>query len=383
VGNWETSYSTDTITIITTTINTSGLVSLHPATIHYVEGGVAKTATTYGTWSGTPDSGSILSIDNPISVSATERYHSGDTSSWAVTGTATHSLTYYHQWKPTISVATAGTGHADLNATNYTTLTYYQYGSSKAFNVFDAQSFSDWVDIGSTASLANPSSGSTSTHRWHSAVASWVIDDASTRSATYWEQFKPTITTVGLSASHPASIGITQYGGESNPTAYATWSDWIDIGATMSISNRVVVSDTERYHSLDTTSWEANSAITPTVNYTHQFLADIAISGLSPSYPTTITVVQHGVTNNPTTSGAWSDWADADSSLSLESAVSGGWFGEKWKTGDTTSWVMDSSLSTTVSYHRDYTAYIIIIGVVAVVILLLTFLVVRRRRRAA
>ena len=259
------------------TIETSNLVSSYPATISYVEAGVPQTDTTYGTWSGKPDYNTHLSISNPVSASATERYHTPDTTSWTVPTWATYSVAYYHQWKPTISVATAST---PLDATNYVTLTYTRDGSSGTFNVFDAQSYNDWIDDGSTASLSNPSSGSTSTHRWYSSgTTSWTINDASARSATYYDQFLVTIATTGLSPAHPATITFVQYGTTNNPTTSATWSDWADAGSTLSIENSVEGGWFD-WSTGDTTSWTVDSAISATVNYQRSYLMLYIIAGV-------------------------------------------------------------------------------------------------------
>ncbi|MCX6000680.1 MAG: hypothetical protein NTU41_14160, partial [Chloroflexi bacterium] len=223
-------------------LNTSGLVSSYPITIHYQQGGVAKTDTTYGAWSSSVDYGSTLSIDNTVAVSSTERYSTTDTTSWTVTELATYSVTYYHQFKPAISAVTAGTGHADLSAGDYATLTYYRFGSAGTFNVFDAQSFSDWVDAGSTASLSNTSSASISAHRWYaSGTTSWIVTDASSRSATYWEQFKPAISVVttgtghtDLSAGDYATLTYYRFGsaGTFNVFDAQSFRDWVDAGST-------------------------------------------------------------------------------------------------------------------------------------------------------
>jgi hypothetical protein len=99
---------------------------------------------------------------------------------------------------------------------------------------------------------------------------------------------------------------------------------------------------------LDETSWTVNSPVASVVDYFHQFLAIISIKGLELSYPATITFVQYGITESTTTSAIWSDWVDADSTLSIDSSVGNG----KWSTKDTTSWTVNSSISATVNYQQ-------------------------------
>jgi hypothetical protein len=259
------------------TINTSGLVSAHPATIHYVEGGIAKTATTYSTWSGTPDYGSISSIENPVEVPPIEQYYTSDTTSWTVTEPKAYSVTYHHQFKPTISVTTIGTS---LTSTNHATLSYYYNGSPATWQLYDGHSFNIWVDAGSTATLSNISSGSTSTHRWYCpGTTSWVIDDAGVRTATYWEQFSVIIATKGLNSAHPATIIVMQHGAINNPTTYATWSDWTDAGSALSISNRMEGGWIGDWSTDDTTSWTVDSTISAAVGYHRSYVGLYALVG--------------------------------------------------------------------------------------------------------
>ncbi len=361
-------------------ITPTGLNPSHPATINVVQCGTINHPTTYALWSGWADSGSTLGIDSIVTVSLTERYHTSDTPSWTVTEPATHSVTYYQQFKPTICVTAIG---ANLTSTNYATLSYYCNGSPTTFELYDAQSFNDWIDIGSTANLSNPSSASISTHRWYTETTSWIINNASSRSATYWEQYKATVVVTGLSSSHPATLTVEQNGLIDNPTTYSSWSDWTDIGSTLTISNPVTVSSTERCYSSDTISWVANSALMQTINYLHQFKVTIATTGLDPSHPATITFMQYGAINDSTTSTTWNDWVDSGSTLSISSSVEGDWTGD-WSTGDAISWTVNSAISAIDNYHRSHTGIYILVGAIVggiIVIGVIIFMVRRRKAR--
>jgi hypothetical protein len=552
----------------TTTVGTSGLVASYPATVHYVQAGVSKTATTYGTWSEGVDYGSTVSIDNAVAVSSTERYSTNAATSWLVTETATHSVPYYRQIKPTVAAVAAGTGHTDLNSTNFATLTYYRFGSAGTLNMFDAQSFNDWIDAGSTASLSNSSSASTLTHRWycrettswtvndagsHSVTywdqfkpaisvvtdgsvhtdldstnsatltcsrfgaaatssvfdglsfndwvdtgstaalsvtssaststhrwyapgtISWVVTDAGARSATYWEQSKPTISVVtagtghtdldaancatltyyrygaagtsnvfdaqsfidwvdvgstasvsnassaststhrwyssettswvvndvgswsatyreqfkatlaltGLASSHPVAVSVVQDGTTHSSDVSDSWSDWADVGSALRVSSLVTLSPEERYVTYDKTSWTASSVMQAEVKYTRQFLATIAITGLSQSHPTTVVFVQDRVTKDLPVTHTWSDWVDADSYLSIDRSVEGGWVGD-WSTRDQIGWTASHSVSPTVHYQRSHVGVYILVGALlagAMMISVGMFFLLRIRRK--
>jgi hypothetical protein len=333
---------------VETTISTSGLVSSHPATIHYWEGGIAKTATTYGTWTGTPDYGSILSIENPVTVSATEQYHTTNVTSWTVTESATYSVTYHHQFKPVIFATTIG---ASLTSTNYATLSYSCDDLLATFDLWDGHSFDDWIDAGSTATLSNTSSASNETYRWFTETASWVINDASARTANYWEQFKPVISVIGLTETNYATLNYYYHGLPVTFELYDghSFNDWVDAGSTATLSNPSSdANETHRWYCPGITSWVIDDASARAATYWEQFKVTITTTGLNPSHPATITFTQYGGINNSTTSASWGDWADAGSALSISSSVDSG----EWSTTDTTSWTVDSPISVTVNYQH-------------------------------
>ena len=366
----------------TMSLETSGLPSSSPATIRYWQGGALQTDTTCENWTATVDDGSVVSIDSTVAVSSTERYSTAADTVWNATSSATYAVPYYHQYKPEISVAAAGPAHSDLDNSNYVTLTYVQHGSVGTFSASDTQRFNDWLDSGSAASLDQLSSASTSLHRWHaSGATSWIIDSADSRSATYTEQFKATLTLSGLVPSCPAIISAEQDGATSTGTAYDGWSDWADIGSRLSVSSSVEVSSKERSRARDETSWTVGSALESGVRYGRQFLVSVKINGLDEAHPAVLTFVQDGSTTSVGVSGEWSDWVDSRSVLTVDKSVDGGWMGD-WSAGDTTDWTVASSMSVSVSYGRGHTGLYILLGALAAgaVIVVVGALVLLHRR---
>jgi hypothetical protein len=359
---------------VTVTVEASGLVSSYPATIHYVQAGVPKTATTDGIWSDNVDSNSTISIDNAVTVSSTERYGTNAATSWAATETATYTVPYYHQFKPAISMVTAGTGHSDLNSTNFATLTYYRFGAAGTFNVFDAQSFSDWVDMGSTASLSNPSSGSTAAHRWYaSGTTSWTVNDASSRSATYWDQFKPAISMVtagtghtDLDSTNSAVLTYRRFGtaGTSSVFDGQSFNDWLDIGSTASLSNPSSAStSTHRWYSSETTSWVVNDATSRSATYWDQFkLAISTVSAgtghtdLDSSNSAVLTYRRFGAagTSSVFDAQSFNDWVDTGSTASLSNPSSASTSTHRWYSLETTSWVVNDDGSRSATYWDQF-----------------------------
>jgi hypothetical protein len=80
------------------TLNTPGLPSASNV-VHYTQNSVSKTGSIVSsTFSDYADTGTTLSIDNPISVSSTERYYTTDTTSFTITSSATFTVNYAHQY---------------------------------------------------------------------------------------------------------------------------------------------------------------------------------------------------------------------------------------------------------------------------------------------
>jgi parallel beta-helix repeat protein len=339
-------------------VSLDGTDMVHGVTAYHTEGGFSLTDIgTFGSWNDWCDEGSSLSFDADTSGSTTtERWHtytdfgvppwSGVTSAFAET------VTYYHQFK--VTIATNG-----LIPSYPATITVVQ-GSTPSNPTTDAL-WSDWADADSGLSITDVIAAS-STERFSTIDAtSWIVNSASTWTVDYFHQYEATITAIGLVSAHPATITLVQYGSTGNPTTQAAWSDWADDSSTLSIVDTVLVSGTERYSTIDTTSWTVNSAITSTVDYYHQFKANLTVTGLIPTHTATITAVQGGTAISPTTYTTWSDWADAGSTLSTDETLTVS-ARERYHTVDTVSWTVDSALHVTVNYTHQYMPMITLIG---------------------
>jgi len=217
---------------------------------------------------------------------ATCRWYAPSNPSYTITNPATYNPTIWNQYKPLISAAVGGSGQ-DLDSTNYAELTYYRFGSAGTFNVFEGNEYNDWVDAGSTASLSNPSQESTPNHRWFSSgPVSWTINDASTRIATYYEQFKPeiSVTTANTPKLNSTNYVTVSYIQNDNPKTYDIWdgapfSDWCDIGSTATLSHPSSgSSSTERWDTEDPTSWTIDATHIIQVTFYHQYHLTVSSS---------------------------------------------------------------------------------------------------------
>ena len=95
-----------------------------------------------------------------------------------------------------------------------------------------------------------------------------------------------------------------------------------------------------------------NSSVTITANYLTQHFATIETHGLISTYPVSVNFTQLGVLKTSSTSGSWSDWCDSGSVLTIDSYIAV--VEARWVAYDTTSWTINSALTTTVNYVLHY-----------------------------
>ncbi|MCW4045656.1 MAG: S8 family serine peptidase [Candidatus Bathyarchaeota archaeon] len=90
--------SSEGLGAVNVTLNTPGLPNASNV-VHYVQNGVAKTGNIVaGTFSDYADTGTTLTIDNPIYVSDTQRYWTTDASSFTVQSSVTFTVNYKTQY---------------------------------------------------------------------------------------------------------------------------------------------------------------------------------------------------------------------------------------------------------------------------------------------
>jgi len=214
----------------------------------------------------------------------THRWYAPTNPSYKITNTTTYNPTIWDQYKPRISADVGGSGH-ELNSTNYVELTFYRFGLVGTFNFFGGNDYNNWVDAGSSASLSNPSQQSTPTHRWFSSgLLSWTINDASTRIATYYEQFKPEISVITANTPKLNSTNYVTvfYIQNDEPKTYnicdgIPFSDWCDIWSEAHLSHPSSgSSSTERWDTDDETSWKIDAAHIIQVTFHHQYYLTVS-----------------------------------------------------------------------------------------------------------
>ena len=290
-----------------------------------------------------------------IIVSGTERYHTIDTASWPVESALSVLVNYYHQYKPSVTLVGVNLTH--------NVITYHQKDGSVHNDPGTFGLWSDWCDEGISLSFDIEASGSSITERWHTyedfMVMPWSsVSTAFSVTVVYSHQFNVSITTTGLVSSYPATITATQAGNPIDPTTYTSWNDWVDADSTLSIDETITVSSTERYHTVDIASWVVDSAITPTVDYHHQYKPTITLVGTDGSHTVGAVHTKDGAPHDDTEIYAsWSDWADEGYELTFDEHASGY---PRRSTTDTRSWIVDSAFTATIIYvATEYITYTI------------------------
>ena len=331
------------------TIETVGLPATAKATVSYKFCGTSATDSLV--WDGNDfyewcDAGKTVSISNPVIVTAwQERYCSLDTTSWTVSSAFTATVNYdYHQFYVTCSVTTAGVGHQDLTASNHVTVSYTKFGVAENEDIYDGHDLSDWMDDLSWYWFENPSSGSTATHRWYTPQpTSYFVTSSTTTSLTYYEQIKMTISSSG-------GLLTSIYHGTTNYLRFAIpmtgsywdgspWSDWCDIGSTLTASQIVLGPPNERYHTPSIVSWTVTASANYNLPYHKEYKVTIKAEGLPDTLSTTVTIGTADPSPSDSVAGGdindyvltldsssippftWTNWVHADTDMTALSLI--------------------------------------------------------------
>ena len=249
------------------------------------------------------------SITNPLSgSSSTERWYTPTATSGTVSGSVTLSFTYYNQYAITASftIADGGTGYSAP------VLSGTQFGSAYSVTLSSTQSQVVWLDAGTSWSITNPLSGSSSTERWYTpASTSGTVSGAFTLNPTYYNQYYLTFqlsfanSVSGLTLSSP-TVSATQFGSAYTVTVPTTGSVsvWLDATTTWTLNTLIIYQNAAGTQRVATTSQSASVTASTTVTFTYynQFLVNV--QGLNTQY--TVFGVQYSATASLT-----NQWVDA------------------------------------------------------------------------
>jgi len=335
---------------ITLTGTTSSLTT--SITVRTLDGSSNTPSGLYTSWTDWCDDSTTLTFSdvNTGGGSGTERLHTISTRSWTVTSALTATITYVHQWSPTITLS--GTTSSLTVSITVRTL---DGSSATASGLYT--SWSNWCDDSTTLTFSTTNTGGgSSTERLHIvSTVSWSVTSAFSATITYIHQWKPTITLTGTTSSLTVSITVRTLDGSSNTPSglYTSWTDWCDDSTTLtfSTSNTGGGSSTERIHTTGTVSWSITSALSQTITYIHQWKPSITLGGTLSEDTVDITArTLDG--SSATASGlytSWNDWCDDSTTLTFSATSTSG---KQCRSTTARSWTVSSAFSATPIWDR-------------------------------
>jgi len=259
-----------------------------PPTFNYVQNYVSKTYTL----TATP---TVISVDVGSSWSVTPNPLSGSTSSerWysnqALSGTASATTIvfgFYHQYLQTLSYAVSG-GGSGYSAPIFTA---NSFGSSLGQTLTTTPT-GYWFDAGSSWSVTNPLTGSTSSEQWWtSQTTSGTISSAQTLAFSYQHQYQVTFTSSGIGSDSSGTI--VTVNSNAKTQSQLPYTAWFDAGSlSYSFSSPVSTSDSNKRYAWTSTSgmsqtlqsntFTLGSTGTITGTYNTQWQVTVTSSGIS------------------------------------------------------------------------------------------------------
>jgi hypothetical protein len=231
----------------------------------------------------------------------------------------TYTATFKKEWSISFSYSVSGGGSPTAPSLSYT-----RNGVAQSPVALTGTSTSYWVDDGTTWSVTNPLSPSTSTERWSTNQAMSATASASTTiSLTYFHQYKPQLSFGVVGGGAPAAPTLTanSYGSSATPQTLTTTptasATWYDAGATWTATNPLGGSS-ERWYAATSSGTISASAIA--VSYQHQYSLTMIISPSS------------GGTTTPTgsVSPGTSTWENATATPTIIATASSGYAFSSW-----------------------------------------------------
>ncbi|TLZ52133.1 MAG: VWA domain-containing protein, partial [Methanobacteriota archaeon] len=181
-----------------------------------------------------------------------------------------------------------------------------------------------------------------------------------TITALYALQHPAQLTLVGLDPGRPVHVGWRLFGAASASPESSAWASWVDDGSALNVDGILAIGTAERYITRDTVAWTVNGPLARTVQYYHQFTATVRLLGLG-THDVHLDATSFGMSDGAGTHATWSDWVDAQTSVSVDALLSIG-ERERYGTPNPTQWRADAPLDETVSYIHQFLPRITLVG---------------------
>jgi Divergent InlB B-repeat domain len=237
------------------------------------------------------------------------------------------------------------------------TLTYISAGVKQTATLTQTnQAF--LVDIGSSWSVANQLSSSTSTERWATNQATTgTAVSAQTISFAYYHEYMVTFgfSVIGGGTNYTApSVNCQQFG--SAATQAAGTPAWVDTG-TYSFPMLLTGSSTSERWAANSTSGMISSSGNINAEYFHQYLTTVSysvIEGGTPGAPTFSAATFGSSLIQTLTIQPQALWVDSSATYSVTNLLSGATSTEQWQPSASTTGNVVSSSTINIPYYHQY-----------------------------
>lgn len=240
------------------------------------------------------------------------------------------------------------------------TFSYTSYGAKQSVALTTFQ-LVYVLDAGSSWSVTNPLSSSTSTERWETnQTTSGSALSATTLSFVYYHQFLVQFgyAVIGAGSGYSApSVTTFEFGSKLSLTIGQ--KTWVDAGSQYSYTNPLSGgTQTQRWQAVNSSSvtGQISSSTNISPQYYHQFTISAEYSVTNSGLPTAgpiFTFESFGTSGSSTLSTTpVSYWADAGTSYNASSSITG--LQERWITNSSTVGTVSSGLSLNFVYSHQY-----------------------------
>ncbi len=318
-------------------LSVDGLDDTYPTTVTWDFLGKTYTQETFDQWFMWADDSSTFKVDKTIPIDSSERFRANSDAQWTVVQYEVFEVSYFRQFLSTISLLGVDSP-IDFSFTS----------GGKVIEADIQDSWSDWVDDGRSLVLPRIIEPSPSERYITTDDVVIKVDKPVNHLIDYTHQW---LVPISQNTNTNIPISISFLGNLENHVINDKLSLWIDDDSDISLPQIISPKPLHRWI-LDSNLLNINSASAIEINYQEQIKPTIITSGLTSSYPASITYTSQGQTYTESSSSIWSNWIDSVTSVNIEQQISGK-PGEKWTSEDLIINPVDDPLIFNINYVRE------------------------------
>ena len=257
----------------------------------------------------------------------------------AVTAPFSRSVLYYHQYAfRLVAAGLVPAWPAPLSTTTF----------GRAGTEYVADAWSGWIDASTEATIGASIAVSTVERYQTADTTRWVGEGPLWISIRFYHQWLWQVALVGI--PDPSALGVsrTSFNRSSEDAGTAAWTNWLDDGSPLAVTEIYSPAPRERYRALDPTSWTVLSAGDVTIAYVHEMRPAVRLLGTDGAHTVGVTVHSQAPQRRVEgLQGQWTDWIEVGSTLVFDAKTSGL---IPLVTRDPTTYQVDSPFDATIAY---------------------------------